>query len=260
MKLESALKHFHPKSPTFSDASTSTAPDRMKGMDTAAALGMAESQAKFGMAAFFAKNDVSEQDKFSTVEALTQYARRRVPKLVAKAAGNKLGPCLVILSKMAFEDYARSAASTCQCSECRGKGLIKKRQLSGAKFYRAKILGNYGYCEADPRYEDIEALCQKCNGKGVLSNRCRCKGRGIVLDEEKTALQGVPVHKICPRCAGRGYSKVPSSVAYAAIKAYVPDLNERTWRRNWKPFYQTLVEKCYSEEKRAEIAFSEVTK
>ncbi|CDL81923.1 antitermination protein [Xenorhabdus szentirmaii] len=67
MKLESTLKHFHPKSPTFSDASTSTAPDRMQGMDTAAALGMATSQAKFGMTAFFAKNEVSEEDKFSTV-------------------------------------------------------------------------------------------------------------------------------------------------------------------------------------------------
>ncbi|WP_323859668.1 hypothetical protein [Xenorhabdus szentirmaii] len=59
MKLESTLKHFHPKSPTFSDASTSTAPDRMQGMAT--------SQAKFGMTAFFAKNEVSEEDKFSTV-------------------------------------------------------------------------------------------------------------------------------------------------------------------------------------------------
>ncbi|MEX0447755.1 antitermination protein, partial [Xenorhabdus sp. SGI246] len=91
-------------------------------------------------------------------------------------------------------------------------------------------------------------------------NRCRCKGRGLVLDEEQTALQGIPVHKICPRCSGRGYSKVPSSVAYTAIKAYLPELNERTWRRNWKPFYQKLVEKCYTEEKRAAEVFEAVTK
>nr|WP_228860419.1 antitermination protein [Xenorhabdus sp. PB61.4] len=73
-------------------------------------------------------------------------------------------------------------------------------------------------------------------------------------------MQGAPVHKICPRCSGRGYSKVPSSVAYTAIKVYLPELNERTWRRNWKPFYQKLVEKCYSEQQRAEVAFNEVTK
>ncbi|MCF1868958.1 antitermination protein, partial [Klebsiella pneumoniae] len=67
MKLESALKQFYPKSPTFSDSSCSTSPDRLKGMDTAGALGMTEQRAKFGMSAFFAKNDVSEKDKFSTV-------------------------------------------------------------------------------------------------------------------------------------------------------------------------------------------------
>ncbi|PHM22121.1 antitermination protein [Xenorhabdus ehlersii] len=258
MKLESALKHFHPKSPAFSDA-TSTAPDRMKGMDTAAALGMAESQAKFGMTAFFAKNGISKEGRFSTVEALTQYARLRVPKLVAKAAGNKLGQCLVILSKMAFEEYSRSAASTCQCSECLGKGLIY-----GMKEVEKHpgIVRTDGKVILEPwiEKERVGELCQKCNGKGILSNRCRCKGRGLVLDEEQTKIQGAPVYKICPRCSGRGYSRVPSSVAYAAIKAYVPDLNERTWRRNWKPFYQVLVEKCYSEEKRAEAAFNAVTK
>ncbi|MDE9463637.1 antitermination protein [Xenorhabdus bovienii] len=259
MKLESALKHFHPKTPTFSDASTSTAPDRMKGMDTAAALGMAGSQAKFGMAAFFAKNDVSEEDKFSTVEELTRYARRTVPKLISKAAGNKLGPCLVILSKMAFEDYARSAASTCQCSECRGKGLI---------YGMKEVEKHPGIIRADGvviiapwiEKEQVGELCQKCNGKGVLSSRCRCKGRGVVVDEEKTALQGVPVDKICPRCSGRGYSRVPSSVAYTAIKALVPALTQSSWSRNWKPFYEKLVSKCYAEESRAEVMFSKVTK
>ncbi|MDE9496067.1 antitermination protein, partial [Xenorhabdus bovienii] len=69
-----------------------------------------------------------------------------------------------------------------------------------------------------------------------------------------------PVDKICPRCSGRGYSRVPSSVAYTAIKAYLPELNERTWRRNWKPFYEKLVSKCYAEESRAEAAFNTVTK
>ncbi|WP_232370367.1 antitermination protein [Xenorhabdus lircayensis] len=169
MKLESALKHFHPKSPTFSDASTSTAPGRMKGMDTAAALGMAESQAKFGMTAFFAKNDVSEEDKFSTVEALTKYARQTVPRLISKAAGNKLGPCLVILAKMAFENYARSAASTCQCSECRGKGLIYG--MKNVEKHPGIIRAD-GVVIIEPwiEVERVGELCQQCNGKGILSN------------------------------------------------------------------------------------------
>lgn len=128
MKLEKALKNFHPKSPIFSDITSSTAPDRLKGTDIIAAMGMAESQAKFGMTAFLAKNDVSEEDKFSTVEALTQYAKKITPKLVAKAADKKLGYCLIVLARMAFEDYARSAGTVSPCSACHGKGLIYKHK------------------------------------------------------------------------------------------------------------------------------------
>lgn len=102
MKLESALKQFYPKSPMITDTPNCTDPNRMKGMDTAGALGMTEQRAKFGMSAFFAKNDVSEKDKFSTVEQLTQYALKVTPKLVAKSAGSKLGHCLVILAKMSL--------------------------------------------------------------------------------------------------------------------------------------------------------------
>ncbi|SUC32162.1 Antitermination protein [Providencia rettgeri] len=106
-----------------------------------AAIGMTESRAKFGMTAFLAKNDVSEEDKFSTVEGLTQYALKIAPKLVRKAAGNKLGYCLIVLSKMTFEDYARSAGSVCQCSACSGKGMLDKKLLQqsiqrGKLFFR----------------------------------------------------------------------------------------------------------------------------
>ncbi|MBW5407227.1 antitermination protein [Morganella morganii] len=38
---------------------------------------------------------------------------------------------------------------------------------------------------------------------------------------------------------------MPSSVAYAAISHLVPDLNERTRRRNRKPFYEGLTGKCH---------------
>ncbi|WP_231571651.1 hypothetical protein [Xenorhabdus sp. NBAII XenSa04] len=35
---------------------------------------------------------------------------------------------MVILARLAFEDYSRSAASACQCHECQGKGLIYSRK------------------------------------------------------------------------------------------------------------------------------------
>ena len=259
MKLENALKNFHPKSPTFGNVAGCTSPDRITGTDIMAAMGMTESQAKFGMTAFLAKNDVSEEDKFSTVEALTQYALRVAPKLVRKAAGKKLGYCLIILAKMAFEDYARSAGSVCQCSACSGKGLIYKRK-DVIKHPGINRLDGTVVIEPWIENEKVEELCIPCNGKGQIAHRCRCKGRGKVLDDIQTKQQGVPVFKDCPRCAGKGFNRVPSSVAYNAIRHLVPDLNERTWRRNWKPFYEKLTSKCFIEESTAERAFNKVVK
>lgn len=260
MKLESALKQFYPKSPMITDTSNCTDPNRMKGMDTAGALGMTEHRAKFGMSAFFAKNDVSEEDKFSTVEKLTRYALKVTPKLVAKSAGNKLGYCLVILAKMAFEDYARSAGSVCECSACAGKGLIYSRK-DVVKYQGKTSIDETVVIEPWTEKENVGELCKTCNGKGKLTYRCRCKGRGKVLDEEQTELQGsIPVFKDCPRCAGRGYKRMPSSVAYQAIKHIVPELTQPTWSRNWKPFYEKLISKCFIEENGAEVVFNKITK
>ncbi len=259
MKLELALKQFHPKSPMFSDSSHSTSPDRLKGMDSAAAMGMVSQRAAFGMHAFFGKNDVSIEDKFRTVEALTQHALRVVPKLVAKAAGNRVAQCMKILAAMAFEDYARSAGSVRQCQDCGGKGLIY-HQKEVVKYPGITNMEGTAIVEPIVSNELVGELCKTCNGKGQLTYRCRCKGRGKVYDEEQSELQGAPVFKDCPKCSGRGYKRVPSSVAYQVIKHLVPDLNERTWRRNWKPFYDDLAAKCYVEESQAEQLFSHVTK
>ncbi|HDT1126765.1 TPA: antitermination protein [Morganella morganii subsp. morganii] len=259
MKLESALKQFHPKSPMFSDSSHSTSPDRLKGMDTAAALGMTQQNAQFGVHAFFAKNDVSTEDKFKTVEALTQYALRAVPKLVAKAAGNRVAQCMKILSAMAFEDYARSAGSVCRCQDCDGKGLIYRRKEVVKHLGITNMEGTV-IVEPVVRTERVDELCTTCNGKGQLTHRCRCKGRGKVYDEEQSELQGAPVFRDCPKCSGRGYKRVPSSVAYQAIKHLVPELTQPTWSRNWKSFYERLVITCHVEERVAERAYFKVTK
>ncbi|WP_432212289.1 antitermination protein [Providencia rettgeri] len=53
---------------------------------------------------------------------------------------------------------------------------------------------------------------------------------------------------------------MPSSAAFSVIRHLVPDLNERIWRRNWKPFYEKLTSKYFIEEGVAEYAFSKVTK
>ncbi|WP_109400947.1 antitermination protein [Proteus sp. TJ1640] len=265
MKLESALKQFYPKSPMITDTPNCTDPDRMKGMDTAGALGMTEHRAKFGMSAFFAKNDVSEEDKSNAVGQLTKYALKVTPRLVAKSAGNKLGYCLVILSKMAFEDYARSAGSVCECSACNGKGMVYKKITITKYPTRAAIFPIFSkgqprrYTNTEREVKETEkVICGACNGKGQLTHRCRCKGRGKVLDDIQTELQGVPVFKECPRCAGRGYKRIPSSVAFNAIKHLIPDLTQSSWSRNWKPFYENLITKCFIEESVAECMFKKI--
>ncbi len=165
MKLENTLKNFHPKSPTFGNVAGCTSPDRITGTDIMAAMGMTESQAKFGMTAFLAKNDISEEDKFSTVEALTQYALKVAPKLVRKAAGKELGCCLIILAKMAFEDYARSVGSVFPCSACSGKGLIYKRK-DVVKHPGITRLDGAVVIEPWIENEKVDELCVSCNGKG----------------------------------------------------------------------------------------------
>uniref|UniRef100_UPI0020CD09D6 antitermination protein n=1 Tax=Salmonella enterica TaxID=28901 RepID=UPI0020CD09D6 len=41
--------------------------------------------------------------------------------------------------------------------------------------------------------------------------RCRCGGKGEVLDRIATKERGVPVFKTCERCSGEGYSRVSSA-------------------------------------------------
>ncbi|HDU8647596.1 antitermination protein [Morganella morganii] len=74
------------------------------------------------------------------------------------------------------------------------------------------------------------------------------KGRGKIPDIRQTELQSVPVFRDCPRCSGRGYKRMPSSVAYNAIKYLIPGLTQR----NWKPFYESLRVCCISVAAQAE--------
>ncbi len=146
--------------------------------------------------------------------------------------GKKLSYCLIILARMAFEDYARSAGAVFPCSACNGKGLIYSRK-DVIKHPGITKLDGTVVIEPWIENEKVGELCVSCNGKGQLTHRCRCKGRGKVLDESQTELQGAPVFKDCSRCSGRGFNRVPSSVAYNAIRHLVPDLNERTWRNRF---------------------------
>ena len=259
MKIESALKYFNPKSHSFTDSSRATGSESLTGTDLMGAIGFCQSKSPFGIAAVMAKTGNSNQDTVRTVQQLMQYAKRTAPKLLRKAAGAKLGSCLLLLSKLAFEEYSRSAATTSTCDHCDGSGFIET-EMEVVKY--AGKFNESGEEVIPPRTEEqlVRAKCQHCEGKGRISSRCRCNGTGRVRDMAESSRRGAPVDKECERCTGRGYRRMPSSTAFRAINVLVPDLTQSSWSRNWKPFFEKLVAKCEIEENHADAMFRKATK
>ncbi len=87
MRLESVAKFHSPKSPMMSDSPRATASDSLSGTDVMAAMGMAQSQAGFGMAAFCGKHELSQNDKQKAINYLMQFAH----KVPAGSASERAG-------------------------------------------------------------------------------------------------------------------------------------------------------------------------
>jgi hypothetical protein len=258
MKLEASLKHFSPQGLAITDSSKSTSPDRITGTDVMAALGSTSSRARFGLAAFLGKAGVSKSDEQQATQALYRYAMEAAPANLRKTAGNDFGWCMGILAQFAFAEYSRSAASSATCHSCNGTGFISRYE-DVIKY--PGIFSQEGDEIVPPKikHELVEHACEKCSGKGELKARCRCGGKGEVLDRKATKAHGAPVFKTCERCSGNGFSAVSSATVHRAILKRLPDLHQSSWSRNWKSFYEALVEKCLHEEKKADIAFQNAT-
>lgn len=269
MKLESSLKHFSPQSMQINDSVSGTSPDRLTGTDVMAAIGTTCSRARFGLAAFFGKTGISKTDEQLAVQALARYAMEVAPKNVRKAAGTEFGWCMLILAQFAFAEYSRSAATSVTCHTCNGIGRTTKEQITRKVSYP---WGKAPYWASNSRAvrpsdwekwtevtEIVPAACEACEGKGTISARCRCGGKGKVLDRKSTSERGVPVFKTCERCSGEGYSRMSSATVLRAIVKRLPNLHQSSWSRNWKPFYGKLVDICYYGERRAAAEFKQVT-
>ena len=258
MKLEAALKHFSPQGMHISDSVKGTSPERITGTDVMAAIGTTSSRARFGLAAFFGKAGISKTDAQLAVQALARHAIDVAPKNVRKAASDQFATCMLVLAQYAFAEYSRSAATSCTCITCNGTGFITRHE---------DVIKHPGIFDADGvevvapwiSNELVKRVCATCGGKKIIHARCRCGGKGEVLDRKATQEHGAPVYKTCERCGGNGYSSVPSTAAYKAIIKQVPDLHVRTWTRNWKPFYEMLVDICQKGERQADRAFKEAT-
>ncbi|AOM39656.1 antitermination protein [Xenorhabdus hominickii] len=272
MNLESLPKYFSPKSAMFSDSPAATATDSFSITDVMASLGLASAQARMGIELFLAKQGINKPDE--AVESLYQYALTQVHKhpAIAKLDDDIRENVLQILANYAFQDYARSAASKKACSDC-DDGFIEaevfttkaytpwmEKRLVKANLSMGVKITPSSYEKFRERREIVRVACSTCKGKAVVSHSCRCNGRGEVLNKEQTELIGIPVYKRCPKCSGRGYSRLPAEDVRRAICNEVVELPETTWRRNFKPFYEELIQECFSEELNADNVLEELTK
>lgn len=104
-------------------------------------------------------------------------------------------------------------------------------------------------------------LCSNCKGKKVVSCACNdCRGRGKAVDQKETKKQGVPVMTDCKRCGGRGYERIPSTEAHAAVCQITDVISLDTWKKSVKPFYDQLITKFDIEEAWAENQLKQITR
>lgn len=250
MNLEALPKYYSPKSPKLSDEAPATGSSGLTITDVMAAQGMVQSKAPLGFALFLAK--VGVQDPQFAIEGLLNYAMALDNPTLNKLSEETRLQIIPYLVNFAFADYSRSAASKARCEHCAGTGFhnvlreVVKHSRSG---------------ESVIKEEWVKELCQHCHGKGEVSTACRgCKGKGIVLDEKRTRLHGVPVYKICGRCNGNRFSRLPTTLARHHVQKLVPDLTDYQWYKGYADVIDKLVTKCWQEEAYAEAQLRKVTR
>lgn len=269
MNLESLPKFYSPKSPKLNDETPATGGDALTITDVMAAQGFVQAQASLGFNLFLAKMGI--QDPQPAIDGLFNYAlalRNPVLNKLSEKARLEIVSCLV---RFAYADYSRSAASKSTCPHCAGEGQIsteiQTRKVSypwgKAPYWASK---SRAVRPSDwERWTEVssteKATCSHCNGKGEISTACRgCKGKGTVLDEKRTKLLGVPTQKVCGRCNGQRFSRVPTSLARAVVEQLVPDLTKHQWYTGYAEVIDKLVTKCWQEETYAENLLRKVTR
>lgn len=277
MNLENTLKYHFAKSTMISDSPRATASDSLTGTDIMAAMGMTQERAALGYSAFLGKMGISSNDRERAIELLAQYALTKCDRVAALRKLDAVVKPLVMhqLATFAFEDYSRSAASVKLCDGCNGEGFIDAEVFSMKSHTPArekrfvKMSLNMGVEDMRPSEYEVRreirevarVLCPRCKGKKVVSCACRdCHGRGKAVNQVLTEQQGVPVLADCKRCSGRGYERIPSTVAYAEVCQITDAISLDTWKKSVKPFYDQLITKFDIEEAWAEAQLKQITK
>lgn len=249
MRLEAIGKYFAPKSPHITDAPRATASDSLSISEVMAALGLAGLKSGIGLDLYLAKIGISTPDK--AVEGLYEIAKRLAGqcKAISELDEDIKQRVLQILATFAYQDYSRSAASVRQCECCSGEGFIEAEKFS---------FKTSGWNKREVK-EIVRVLCKPCGGKKVVSNSCRCHGKGKVVNKDKTeALGGIPVWEDCDKCSGRGYRRLKFSTVLEAIQT-AWDVKKTFAYDHVQPFFEMLVSECHKEEAIADLMLSKVT-
>lgn len=236
-----------------------------------AAMGMTQERAALGYSAFLGKMGISSNDRERAIELLSEYALTKCDRVAALRKLDDAVKPLVIrqLATFAFEDYSRSAASLKQCDCCSGQGFIETDVFTMKSHYTMKLPQFAKDLKQSPSdfevkrqvKEVVRVLCSACNGKKVVSCACGdCRGRGKAVNKKLTDKQGVPVLADCKRCSGRGYERIPSTEAYAAVCQITDTITLDTWKKSVKPFYDQLITRFDIEEAWADAQLKQITK
>lgn len=265
MKLEALPKFFSPKSMMPGAVPCGITAETLTITDVMAALGLVTSKSAIGIELYLAKAGVLAPDNIiAFINELASHRALRNRHIKAMTEADRVA-FLQVIARYVFRDYSLSAASLVTCSVCSGSGFIDAEVFTNKVTYPdgkppkwvriTKGIYPSDWEEIRSVREQVRVLCKSCNGKGQIKNECRCRGRGEVLDKKKSELQRLPVFKQCPRCSGRGYPKLKDTEIFKAL-----GVTETTWRRNYKLFFDRLVEYCHIEESFAENTLGRVTR
>lgn len=272
MSLEATAKYHYAKTQNFSGMAPQTSPDTLTGTDYIAAMGMTMSRAAMGYCAFMGKIGVSENDARRAVSLLTEFALYTCDRVAAlRKLDTDVKPAVMqVLATYAYLDYCQSASTKKPCKCCSATGFIDAEVFTMKSRFGTQRPGTVTEIkrldESLPentsyQVRDTErVLCPECKGKCVVSSACRdCNGRGRAVMRKETERQGVPVMGDCKRCLGRGYERIPSTEAHAAVCGVTDAISLDTWKKSVKAFYETLIGKLEIEESWANAALNRVT-
>ncbi|MFC3394241.1 antitermination protein [Brenneria rubrifaciens] len=126
-----------------------TAAAKNRHSDILLALGVVQSREGLGLSLILARYDKDPKERKKAIEGIARFALKQAPALVGKAAGRQKAHCMVLLAKMAVEQYCRTADDPQYRCRCGGRGEVTDLAASKA------------------RGETVKKICPRCGGSGL---------------------------------------------------------------------------------------------